>query len=91
VAWKARTNGDLAPLFVDLPSLRAPERVQSRPPTPTSSRERARRGGGSPLVPVLILALVLMAVLGLAPWPLLVVLAILLVKFAAFRGAGRRR
>ncbi len=90
VAWQARTNSDLAPLFVDLPSLQVPQRVQSRPPAPTVARERARRSG-PPLLPVLLLAVVVMAVMGLAPWPLLLVLVILWVKFAAFRSAGRRR
>lgn len=90
VAWQARTNADLVPLFLDLPSLPAPERTRSLAPLPQQQRGRARRGG-PPLLPVLLLAVVVLAVLNLAPWPLLLVLVILLVKFAAFRSAGARR
>lgn len=90
VAWQARTSSDLAPLFYDLPTLQAPNRAGTPVPVSASSRQRSRRSG-PPLLPVLLLALVVVAVLDLVPWPLLVVLVILWIKFAAFRSAGRRR
>lgn len=90
VAWQARTNSDLAPLFLDLPPLQTPGDGRAgaahRP-----ARTAPPRRGGPPLLPVLLLAVVVVAVLNLAPWPLLVVLVILWVKFFAFRLAGRSR
>lgn len=90
VVWQARTNSDLVPLFLDLPPLQAPQRSQGLAPMPRTQHGRTHRGG-PPLLPVLLLAVVVVGVLNLAPWPLLVVLVILLFKFGLFRSAGARR
>ena len=42
VAWRARTNSDLAPLFVDLPALQLPERPLGPSTRDGSSRGRSR-------------------------------------------------
>jgi hypothetical protein len=89
VAWQARTHADLRPLFVDLPLLQPQE--QARPRAAVTPSRGSRPRGGPPLLPILLLAVVVMGVLHIAPWPLLIVLAILWVKFVAFRMAGRGR
>jgi hypothetical protein len=81
-AWAARTNSELHPLFVDLPSL-AP-RATGRPPAPAQSpsRTRARR---VPVLWLVMAAILLVFVLEEAAIPLLVVAAALW-----FSGAFRR-
>lgn len=87
VAWRARTNADLRPLFLDLPPL---QEQTTRPRSAVAPRDTRRRGG-PPVLPVLLLAVVVVGVLNLAPWPLLVVAVIVGVKIFAFRMAGRSR
>ncbi len=89
VAWQARTHADVRPLFVDLPLLQPQEPARPRAAVTPSRGSRPR--GGPPLLPILLLAVVVMGVLNLAPWPLLIVLAIVGVKIFAFRMAGRSR
>lgn len=86
--WSARTRGDLAVVFHDLPApVRAP-----RPAGPARPSYRPRPGERSWLVPVLVVAGVL-ALLGLAldvfPWWLLLVAAIIVAKKAK-RSSGFR-
>lgn len=78
VAWGARTNSDLAPLFLDLPRL--PEQASAtRPTTAGSSSSRSRsRWSGPPVIPVLLLVVVVAAVSDLEIWPLLLVFGVYL-------------
>jgi hypothetical protein len=88
VAWQARTNSDLAPLFYDLPPLQAPPR---QPPASVSVARSRRRPGGVPVLPILVLVLVVGLVSGLHVWPLVLVLACFLwIKAAYWRGRGSR-
>jgi hypothetical protein len=80
VAWQARTNSDLAPLFRDLPPLQAPPR-QAAPPAPV---RQPARPGGIPVLPVLVLVLVVAFASGLDIWPLLLVLVFYLWVKAAY-------
>ena len=66
--WSARTRGDLAPLFADLP-------VRSPALPALVERRRSRRGFPVPLVPVLVLLIAIMVfthlpfvLLGLVVW-----------------------
>ena len=78
VAWQARTNSDLAPLFVDLPSLqpsrRMPAPVGAAAGVPQPPRQ-ASRGGRFPLLP-LIAILVGLAMLT-EPWVVFVLVGVL--------------
>lgn len=78
VAWQARTNSDLAPLFVDLPSLqpsrRMPAPVASAAGVPQPPRQ-ASRGARFPLLP-LIAILVGLAMLT-EPWVVFVLVGVL--------------
>jgi hypothetical protein len=86
VAWQAKTNADLAPLFVDLPLLKPPQPV---------TNAMAQRGAGAPVsprrprprVPVFPLVLLLVVLLTVAnvPWPVLLVIAILWFKLVSWR------
>ncbi len=71
--WSARTNGDLSPLFTDLPVGRAP----------ASSRREVRRRPRLP-VPLVVVLVVLAAVTVLAHLPL-VLLALVLWCFVGRR------
>lgn len=75
VAWKARTNSELAPLFDDLPPLPAPQ-PKAQPKQLTAQPGRPRPGGGVPVLPVLVLVLVVAMASGLDIWPLLLVLVL---------------
>lgn len=77
VAWRARTSSDLAPLFVDLPSLHRPARATSPSGHEDSSTGRPRRQS-PPVVPVLLLVIVVAGVSGLEIWPFLLLLGIYL-------------
>jgi hypothetical protein len=96
VAWQAKNNRDLAPLFVDLPSLQQPGRAPavrggSAPPTwnpqPPASRTPPR-GFRFPLLPVFLV------IIGLAMltdgWPVLILLGVFW-WLVIFRWIGRVR
>lgn len=91
VAWQARTNSDLAPLFHDLPPLPAPQR-QAPAPVPVAQRSHPRPGG-IPVLPVLVLVLVVALASRLDIWPLLLVLVCYLWIKAAYwrRRAGHHQ
>ena len=83
--WSARTQGDLAPIFADLPIHAAgPARGRLRPVSPAPHRPRWR---AVPLAPVLA-ALVVLTVLTHLPFVLLFVVLFLCFRW---RHAGRRR
>lgn len=89
VAFRARTNSDLAPLFVDLPSLRGPSARPVQPARPTAPV----RPGGAPRsgfrFPFLPLLLVIAGVAILTEgWPVLLLLGLLWWVFI-FRCAHR--
>lgn len=90
VAWQARTNSDLIPLFHDLPALQAP-----RPARPPAGRpmpqSRPRRYPGPPVLPILLLVLVLAFVM--KAWPVMLLLLVAFFWFKVFggRAASRRR
>lgn len=90
VAWGARTNSDLAPLFVDLPALQLPERV-----TGTSARGGSTRGrsrwSGPPVLPILLLVVVVAGVSGMEIWPFLLLFGVYLWLRAWMGIAGMRR
>lgn len=107
--WAARTNSDLGPLFTDLPVLHAREsrggppaaapRVSSGDPSwgrvGSSDARRGRGGRGLrlPIVPLLLLAVVLIALPG-PPWPLLLLGWLFLfgcLRGGWFRGHNRGR
>lgn len=95
VAWQARTNSDLAPLFYDLPPLQAPQRPPS-PATASGSKAVTRTarggGGGVPVLPVLVLVLIVALASELPVWPLLLLLvAYLWVKASFWRRQARRQ
>lgn len=81
VAWQARTNSDLVPLFRDLPPLRAGRAPASVPAGPVPGRPQATRpvsrrsGFRFPLLPVL-LVLVGLALLDLG-WMAFVLVGVL--------------
>jgi hypothetical protein len=81
-AWSARTTSQLAPLFVDLPSLTGPAARrpgQPRPASPVRPGHHAWFGvpmPALPLLPILLLVLVLVALTHL-PWPLLLLVGLL--------------
>jgi hypothetical protein len=77
LAWKARTNSDLAPLFLDLPPLHQPQRLTGPSIQGSSSQGRARRQS-PPVLPVLLLVVVVAAVSGLEIWPFLLLFAVYL-------------
>jgi Flp pilus assembly protein TadB len=89
VAWKARTNSDLAPLFYDLPPLRQQERLTGPATHDGSSRDRTRRQR-PPVLPVLLLVVVVAAVAGLEIWPFLLLFAVYL-WLRVWIGMGRLR
>lgn len=85
VAWQARTNSDLAPLFHDLPPLAPPQRPVAQRQSPTAPGTHPRsRSGGVPVLPVLVLVLVVALASGLDIWPLLLVLVFFLWIKAAY-------
>jgi uncharacterized protein DUF1707 len=85
VAWQARTNSDLAPLFSDLPPLQAPQRPVQQRQAPTGHGAHPHgRPGGVPVLPVLVLVLVVALASGLDIWPLLLVLVFFLWIKAAY-------
>lgn len=79
VAWAAKTEAELAPLFADLPSPQARPRPavpgpgQLHRPHPPYSREGGWR---FPFFPALLIAIALVMVLPGPPWPLFVLGAI---------------
>ena len=79
VAWQARTNSDLAPLFYDLPALQRLVPLPSAQPAPTRTPARSggapRNGFRFPLLP-LLLVLIGLAILTRG-WPLLLIVAVL--------------
>jgi hypothetical protein len=77
LAWKARTNSDLAPLFLDLPPVGRPQGLTGPSTQGGSSRGRARRQS-PPVLPVLLLVVVVAAVSGLEIWPFLLLFAVYL-------------
>ncbi|WP_426244840.1 DUF1707 domain-containing protein [Nocardioides sp. LHG3406-4] len=79
--WTARTAGDLAPIFEDLPRLQ-PE--PPRPSRPARSRVPWQRLRALPFLPVLAVLIVLTVLTG---WPLWVL--IFFIGFGAM-GHGRR-
>ena len=83
--WGARFGSDLAPLFVDLPSLSAPAAAVVSPAPAGREKQRARRGMPRPLV--LLLILVAVAVLVQSPFLLFVLLGLFLFTR---RGRGHR-
>ena len=95
VAWKARTNSDLAPLFVDLPPLHQAARPPARQPSTATpawpARPSPRRTGFR--VPVLPMVLIIVGLVMLTDgWaiPLLILGAFLWMKVAVGRHwAGR--
>jgi len=90
VAWRARTNSDLAPLFVDLPALQAPERVTRSSSHGGSSRGHSRRSG-PPVLPILLLVVVVAGVSGMEIWPFLLLFGVYLWLRAWMGIAGMRR
>lgn len=90
VAWRARTNSDLAPLFVDLPALQVPERVTGPSTRGGSSRDRSRRSG-LPVLPILLLVVVVAGVSGMEIWPFLLLFGVYLWLRAWMGIAGMRR
>lgn len=93
-AWAARTNAELYPLFLDLPSPAANRQRTAVPKPPAgSSREwdRRPRGGrwGVPIWP-LVLLLVILVVVGHL-WPLLILLGVLWFTGVFRRGCARSR
>ena len=89
VAWRARTNSDLAPLFVDLPALQLPERVTG-PSTRGYSRGRSR-WSGPPVLPILLLVVVVAGVSCMEIWPFLLLFGVYLWLRAWMGIAGMRR
>lgn len=91
VAWKARTNSDLAPLFVDLPPLHQAGGPPARQPstaTPAWPAKPSPRRSGGFRVPVLPLVLVIVGLVMLTDgWaiPLLILGAFLWIKVAVGR------
>ena len=80
VAWSAKTEAELVPLFADLPTphlqqrpAAAPGRGLVRGAHPTYARAHGWR---FPFLPVLLIAIALVMVLPGPPWPLFVVGAI---------------
>jgi Domain of unknown function (DUF1707) len=70
-AWTARTLGDVAPLFVDLPAPHPPASVSTTPALSRPGSARSRRLVGSfPLAPLLVIALVvlLLRLADQTPW-----------------------
>ena len=85
--WSAKTRGDLAPIFVDMPH-RSPARSGRTPARLPAGAQRPRRWP-FPLVPVLIALVVLVAVTRL---PFLLLLVVLFFCFGrAHHGWGPRR
>jgi len=91
VAWKARTNSDLAPLFVDLPPLHQAGRPSTRQPstaTPAWPASPSPRRSGGFRVPVLPMVLIIVGLVMLTDgWaiPLLILGAFLWMKVAVGR------
>ena len=82
--WSARTEGDLAPIFADLPVRR------SAPPRPGSLAPHRPRWWPLPLAPVVI-ALVVLTVLTHLPFVLLLVVGFLCFGRWQHAGWGRGR
>ena len=80
--WSAKTKGDLAPIFVDLP-VRSPGL-----PAPVERRRGSRRDFPLPLVPVLI---VLIAIVAFTKLPFLLLGLLLWCGFARGGWGARRR
>ena len=87
--WSAKTRGDLAPIFADLP-LRSPARPgRTRALAGAEAGAQRARRLPFPLVPVLIALVVLLVVIKL---PFLLLLVVLFFCFGrAHRGWGPRR
>jgi len=82
--WSAKTQGDLAPIFVDLP-VRSPGL-----PAPVARRRGSRRGHPLPFVPLLI---VVIAIVAFTKLPFLLLGLLLWCGFARWgwaRGSTRR-
>jgi hypothetical protein len=80
--WSAKTQGDLAPIFVDLP-VRSPGL-----PAPVERRRVSRRGFPVPIVPLLIVLIVIVAFTHL---PFVLLGLLLWCGFARWGWAGRWR
>jgi len=80
-AWAARTGGDLAPLFQDLP------RAVARPTQPAQATTRGR-GWHVPFLPLLLVLVGVVALTHVA-WPVFLVLGVL--WWAGVFRFGRRR
>lgn len=89
VAWRARTNADLAPLFVDLPPVRDPKRVTAGPAPARPSPPQGLRKS-PPVLPVLLLVVVVAGATGLEIWPFLL-LAVVYLWLRAWMGVSRVR
>jgi hypothetical protein len=89
VAWRARTNADLAPLFVDLPAVQEPKRVTAGPTRERSSGAQGPRKS-PPVLPILLLVVVVAGATGLEIWPF-VLLAVVYLWLRAWMGVARMR
>jgi hypothetical protein len=80
IAWAAKTEADLAPLFADLPSPQARQRPAAAPGSRQLSGPHPPYARGScwrfPFLPALLIAIALVLVLPGPPWPLFVLGAI---------------
>jgi hypothetical protein len=97
VAWKARTNSDLAPLFVDLPplgqagrSLAAPRQATALPTWPPQPSPRRSAGFRLPLLPMVLVVVGLVMLTDGWALPLLLLGAFLWLKAAVGRRVRAR-
>ena len=86
--WAAKTRGEIAPIFRDLPSAYAVRAPRVSAPSPVRA-PRGRRGWSGLPWPVLVLLGVLLFVAVVSHLPLLLIG--FLVWFFVFRGCGPRR
>ena len=92
-AWGAKTNADLWPLFVDLPTLSPPQRRSPAPAPATRSAggqdDRPWRAWGLPFWPV-VLVLVLLGLVTRTPFLVLLLVAWLFLAGPLRRGRNHR-